>query len=141
MSRPDCFLRKAQAYPPGHPKGTCEYCGNPLTGLQRRWCVPSHGYRYREKYTDHVVYWAQFRDEIIERDNYTCRECDRHRSELQTAPEWETLEVHHIIPVSKGGEVFDPENCLTLCTRDHKLRHGKNWQKAKAYTKQLTLEV
>lgn len=40
---------------------------------------------------------------------------------------WETsegLEVHHIIPISKGGAMWDEENLETLCTECHKDKHA-----------------
>lgn len=33
----------------------------------------------------------------------------------------ETLEVHHILPLSWGGKRCDPENLITLCDRCHLL--------------------
>lgn len=41
---------------------------------------------------------------------------------------WQTdkgLEVHHIVPISEGGDEWDPENLITLCFDCHHLgRHG-----------------
>ena len=138
-NRPEAFLRKAQEEPPNHPKGNCQYCGEKLTGRKRKWCCELHAWEYRKKYTDHVVYWAEFRDEIVKRDEYLCKKCGRGYDDFGD-PEWETLEVHHIIPFIKGGNFFDEANCITLCSSCHKKRHGKNWRKSSKITDQLNLD-
>lgn len=55
------------------------------------------------------------RDDILRRDNKQCKNCGS-----QTA-----LEIHHIIPVSSGGE-STPENLCTLCNDCHlEIGHGE----------------
>jgi ribosomal protein L37AE/L43A len=51
---------------------------------------------------------------VLERDRYRCVECEK-TSDLQ---------VHHIIPVSKGGKDI-PENLKTFCKRCHKKYHRR----------------
>lgn len=48
------------------------------------------------------------RDQILKRDNYRCQNCGSKND----------LEVHHIIPISKGGDKSD-ENLCTLCFDCH----------------------
>jgi len=48
------------------------------------------------------------RTRILERDNYVCQNCESNNN----------LEVHHIIPISKGGDKSD-ENLCTLCFDCH----------------------
>jgi hypothetical protein len=55
------------------------------------------------------------RENILERDDHQCKYCE---VGLPVA----TLEVHHIIPVSKGGRHV-PDNLVTLCERCHKALH------------------
>lgn len=56
------------------------------------------------------------RDNILERDDYKCRNCDEESS----------LEVHHIIPISQGGTKSD-NNLCTLCKDCHfSIAHGEN---------------
>lgn len=56
------------------------------------------------------------RENILERDNYMCQNC---LSE-------DNLEVHHIIPISKGGDKED-KNLCTLCFDCHfNIAHGES---------------
>jgi len=54
---------------------------------------------------------------VLERDNYTCQVCGFQANSWQEA---QNLDVHHIVPVSKGGECLDPENLITLCKKCHR---------------------
>lgn len=53
------------------------------------------------------------RSNILLRDHFRCQECNYYKH----------LEVHHIIPKSKGGK-DNPENLITLCQRCHAKKHG-----------------
>ena len=53
---------------------------------------------------------AKLRQEILERDDYTCQKCGNSTYKEENL----LLEVDHIIPVSKGGKTV-PENLQTLC--------------------------
>jgi hypothetical protein len=57
--------------------------------------------------------WLEVRSQILLRDHFRCRECGYYKH----------LEVHHIIPKSKGG-TDDPKNLVTLCQRCHDKKHG-----------------
>lgn len=62
-----------------------------------------------ERFTDYE------RNQIFERDNYTCQECGRRG---------EYLNAHHIKPVSESPEsVHDIDNGLTLCIECHAEQH------------------
>ena len=52
---------------------------------------------------------------VLDRDGWKCRDCGKPS---------ERLEVHHIIPVYKGG-TGEPANLITLCVGCHLVRHGK----------------
>lgn len=53
------------------------------------------------------------RDQVFERDNYTCQICNE-------SPEDERLlEVHHIVPLSEGGS-DNLENLVTVCPNCHR---------------------
>ena len=103
--------------PPNHPKGTCRYCGKPLTGRQRKWCCPSHGHKYYVEFVGIKVYWSQFRNQVLRRDHSICKRCGGKPYHDDQPPE-----VHHIVPVSKGGAEFDMDNCETLCWTCHHRR-------------------
>lgn len=67
--------------------------------------------------------WLKIRSKILLRDNFRCKECGYYKH----------LEVHHIIPKSKGGS-DDEENLVTLCQRCHAKKHGFAHQEHKRYT-------
>lgn len=58
----------------------------------------------------------ELRQEIFERDGYTCVNCG--------STEKESLEIDHIKPISKGGKT-EPGNLQTLC-HDCNVRKGNN---------------
>ena len=99
---------------PDYGNGKCLYCGADLTGRQTKYCSPHHGDLYRrDTATYYVVSWQEYRDKIIKRDKRKCQDCGSHQQ----------LEVHHILPISEGGEVFEDDNCITLCFKCHRARH------------------
>lgn len=54
--------------------------------------------------------WAFYSNEILKRDNYTCQDCRNNNNN--------GLEVHHIIPKSRGGSDH-PHNLKSLCKKCH----------------------
>lgn len=52
---------------------------------------------------------------MLERDGYKCTKCGSRKR----------LEVHHIVPLSKGGSPW-PKNCKTLCRKCHIKLHEQN---------------
>lgn len=50
------------------------------------------------------------REQIMERDNYTCQICGRYM------PDGFGLHIDHIVPISKGGRSV-PENLQVLCAK------------------------
>lgn len=57
--------------------------------------------------------YLEIRSQILLRDHFRCQECGYYKH----------LEVHHIVPRSKGG-TDDSENLVTLCQRCHGKKHG-----------------
>ena len=53
------------------------------------------------------------RENIIKRDDNKCQNCAKE----------DNLEVHHIVPISQGGDRVE-SNCITLCQECHKAAHG-----------------
>lgn len=53
--------------------------------------------------------WEIVREEVLERDRKRCQECGADTE----------LHVHHITPLSEGGEPFDKSNLVTLCKTCH----------------------
>jgi len=54
--------------------------------------------------------WDKIRKQVLARDNFRCRTCGIR------------LEVHHVVPLSKGG-TNDPDNLITLCSKCHRAIH------------------
>jgi len=57
--------------------------------------------------------WRRWRRWYLQSVEYICRECMRHH---RVTP---ATEVDHIVPMSKGGEQFDTDNCQALCHSCH----------------------
>ena len=64
--------------------------------------------------------WAERRREVLRRDDYMCRNCERHE-EMRGV----SLEVHHIVPRSRGGS-HEKYNLITLCGHCHDRTHNGN---------------
>jgi len=62
--------------------------------------------------------WKHFRDQVIELDNYTCKNCGRNASEV-------VLQVHHKQYI-KGRMPWEYplQDCETLCKGCHSSKHG-----------------
>jgi 5-methylcytosine-specific restriction endonuclease McrA len=56
---------------------------------------------------------TSIRNKIKARDGYRCRLCG---SSVQ-------LEVHHVVPISRGGHPTDENNLVTLCHQCHLAMH------------------
>lgn len=59
--------------------------------------------------------WNPVRLRVLERDGWRCTECGKAGR----------LEVHHVLPLERGGEYLDPENCVTLCRSCHVALHRR----------------
>ena len=71
-------------------------------------------YHHRElvRGPGNLAAWKTVRAQALERDDYTCMKCGvRHRSVR--------YEVHHLVPVSRGGDGFALDNLQTLCRECH----------------------
>lgn len=74
--------------------------------------------------------WNRMKSAVLRRDRYRCQECGaefgKRRRKIfdpslrrgRGGYRWESLEVHHIIPRSKGGSDH-PGNLMTLCPSCH----------------------
>lgn len=62
----------------------------------------------KEKRINKGLGWIKLRFEILLRDNFTCQYCGRKSPEV-------ILEVDHIFPRAKGGELLNKDNLITAC--------------------------
>lgn len=114
-----------------------KYCSSKCFGKSIRGSGhPSwNGGHIRGDYQSHE--YKQWRQLIIERDGYSCRECaDKGIKNNQN------LEVHHIYPVSQYPEsTLDTDNGITLCRTCHSATKGKESERAEYYLGLLRVEV
>jgi len=62
--------------------------------------------------------WQRIRKQILNRDNYTCQ--------IQTPGcTLKATAVDHIIPISKGGPPYDPQNLRACCQHCNNRRNTK----------------
>lgn len=66
--------------------------------------------------------WKKTRENVIDRDGEQCADCELPRDEHCETFDRD-LEVHHITPVSEGGDKYDMDNLVTLCVPCHLDRH------------------
>jgi len=82
---------------------------------------PDHP-RWKEDKAPHRFYaskeWEQVRQSVLERDDRECQACgmgmEEHRERHGMG-----LHVHHIHPISAGGDRFNENNLVTLCNAHH----------------------
>lgn len=66
--------------------------------------------------------WQKKREEIKERDNYICQICFRNLYNTKKKINYESIEVHHIVPIEDDETLaLENENLISLCTHHHKL--------------------
>lgn len=58
--------------------------------------------------------WGETREAVLERDAHRCT-----IGTLVGGRCRGLLHVHHLIPVSEGGDPFDEDNCITACAGHH----------------------
>lgn len=106
--------------------GICPWCGKIVENKRRTYCSDKC-----RNFFEKITVWQRGRDayslRILFRDNFTCQDCGEfhaHKNKygIYVPIDDGCLEVHHIVPVSKGGG-DEPENLITLCKACHKKRH------------------
>lgn len=123
-------IRQYGFAPPDRPtfvkEGECQWCGSKINSNRRKsFCSNDCSLRFNQ-----IVTWNRggnaYSTRIVWRDNITCQDCgtflavkNEHKVFI---PADRGAEVHHIIPVEKGG-ADNPENLITLCHDCHLTRH------------------
>lgn len=79
--------------------------------------------------------WKEKREEILERDNHECQDCRRRLEEAmkkgtrlygKEAKIWKAEQVHHVKELRERPDLgLESENLISLCTRCHNVRHGR----------------
>lgn len=106
-------------------EGLCNRCGLKLRGKQKRWCSLNCSRLGLKRE------WKQRNPKIVKRHkrNYGKKLSDKIAKKLRTnkschnCKSVNTLQVHHIKPIAKGGG-HDEYNLMILCAKCHRL-----WEK------------
>lgn len=104
---------------PGHP---CLWCGEP-TGLRKTYCSEFCRDRFMTWLEAEPAairgtrppFWNIIRRSALDRDGRRCQECGSSTD----------LSVHHIVPLSAGGDSTLP-NLRVLCHLCHQKEHGRH---------------
>ena len=80
-----------------------------VTGSDHPAWLGGHG---RSVYDDHR--WYRVRPNVIDRDDGSCVECGSK----------DNLHVHHLTPISRGGDKYNMDNLITLCASCHRTAHS-----------------
>jgi len=91
--------------------------------------TPKKNYSKKRSKTEYVLflrsnYWKRVRKKVLQRDNYTCTQCGRHKQ----------LQVHHLTYEHHNFEHLYLGDLTTLCNKCHELLH-KIKNKVKLSTK------
>ncbi|WEG13993.1 HNH endonuclease [Pullulanibacillus sp. KACC 23026] len=65
--------------------------------------------------------WRKKSKEIRKRDKGLCQICIRNLYHTTNQYTFDTIEVHHIIPLSEGGSLLSNHNLISLCKFHHNL--------------------
>jgi len=82
------------------------YCSNKCSGRSQRKSI-DHFWDLKGRTKNYK--WDRFREKILERDNHTCKFCDKKKEKMQ---------VHHVIPRKYGGNNLK-NNLVISCPHCH----------------------
>ena len=85
--------------------------------------------------------WEATRNAAIKRDE-KCMDCGTTTFKWNVNKTRNGFEVHHINHIADGGDEFDIENCITLCSDCHIKRHNKESNRVNMkVSKNMSLDV
>lgn len=105
---------------------SCKYC---TKAHKRGYVCENKPKDKRIKDNDNVIHrfrstflWQKKRRQIKERDKYLCMACLHLMDGTINQYTFDSLEVHHIIPIYKSWAMrLDDSNLITLCTMHHSM--------------------
>ncbi|WP_440767593.1 HNH endonuclease [Natronorubrum sp. DTA7] len=118
----------------------CRVCNEPV--VDGRWNYCSERCRDIANGVQRMFLWDVVRDQILERDDYTCQTCG-----VTGNPDQEqSMEVDHIERIADGGHPLEESNLQTLCADCHKTKtadenSGRNPAPNVTLTDYLNLEL
>jgi 5-methylcytosine-specific restriction endonuclease McrA len=145
MERQHVGIPRKHLIYPTQPEGKCICCHKVLPSRRRKYCSDECSTKYFNDINPFFfITWNEFRDEILKRDNFNCVECGFNKEMnsgiskpiygsmdfkiyLDLMDEYKkkirNLHVHHKKELHTGGDEFNPDNCITLCTHCHREKH------------------
>lgn len=120
IKKPKWYIKSIQKL-----KGKCIYCGIDLPKRKRKYC--SSECKWKSSHSINDLNVTSLRRYIHQKDNFECQKCGEHFSDITPAGAELTYhwgEVHHIIPLFKGG-IDHYSNMILLCNKCHKKIHKK----------------
>lgn len=90
----------------------CIWCGTRLSGRKRTMCSDLCWHYFATR-----CQFDYLRRVIVKERKKVCEECN------QFYRNSEKLQVHHKLPISRGGKTFDRDNLILLCTKCHGKAH------------------
>lgn len=110
---PECGTELGQSEIYATDSGLCRVCGEPANGKRKVYC--SERCSDIANAVQRMFTWTSVREQILDRDGWTCQGCGVDVSEDAPADP----EVDHIQPISEDGHPFDERNLVTLCRGCH----------------------
>jgi len=103
----------------------CVVCGKELPPGRKTFCSDGCSYKYY-----HGMVWIGVKNDYL-KQHPQCERCG--------AP---AVEVHHIVPICEGGDIFDTDNLMALCHECHMYFHSHEYKILKEnYTLDMFEEV
>ena len=99
----------------------CIICGTVFNKTDKRRLYCSEKCFSNWYYSIGINSWSELRERVLKRDG-KCVKCNIPVEAIRDQ-HLVRFEVHHIKPISEGGNEFDPDNCITLCYDCHKDMH------------------
>jgi hypothetical protein len=90
--------------------------------------------RHYEEGSEEKKRIREYNLKVLKRDKFTCQHCKREKYPVKCdTPSRNTLKltVHHVRPQALGGNEFDVDNGVTLCSKCHKRLH--RWEANGSY--------
>jgi 5-methylcytosine-specific restriction enzyme A len=103
---------------------SCTYCGGihdrkfpcPKKPIRKQIKEPTDANRLRN-----TKAWRMKSKDIRTRDMYLCQICIRNLYHTTNQYTFDTIEVHHIIPLEEGGSLLSNHNLITVCKYHHNM--------------------
>lgn len=114
-SRKGALTKRMDVLFPQESPDKCSVCNEPVVDGRYNYC--SQRCREIANAVQRMFVWDEVREQVLERDAYTCQSCGVSRADAKDPP---TFEVDHITPLADDGHPFDESNLQTLCRPCHR---------------------